>query len=232
MVVVIEQLCPCVAFSWIAICKKKSGGAMKRVIHQLYWKILLYAILAFVFLCNIPEEQAVMELAYTDMYLFTILFLIYGSVILSLPFETIEVYRFNRLTGYFLYKMRYFTVYNMVLIVSVALIHSLVVMLQGNAIGYVWWFALQQFLVFSILYLTVLSFSLVPQYKVLAYVTLFLYFGMFLLYIMTGPEISIPLNIYTGWFMAGDILSIMLQYLVWLAIPVLIIYNRKDGYTC
>ena len=205
---------------------------MKRVIHQLYWKILLYAILAFVFLCNIPEEQAVMELAYTDMYLFTILFLIYGSVILSLPFETIEVYRFNRLTGYFLYKMRYFTVYNMVLIVSVALIHSLVVMLQGNAIGYVWWFALQQFLVFSILYLTVLSFSLVPQYKVLAYVTLFLYFGMFLLYIMTGPEISIPLNIYTGWFMAGDILSIMLQYLVWLAIPVLIIYNRKDGYTC
>lgn len=205
---------------------------MKRVIQQLYWKIILYAVLAFVFLFCIPKEQAVMELAYTDMYLFTILFLIYGSVMLSLPYETIEAYRFQKLSGYFLYKFRQFSVYNIVLIVSVALIHSLVVMLQGNVIGYVWWFTLQQFLVFSILYVTVLSFSLLPHHKVFTYVTLFLYYGMFLLYIMSGPETTILLNIFTGWFMAGDFLSIALQYFVWLAIPLLIIYNRKDGYIC
>ena len=205
---------------------------MKRVMQQLYWKILLYAVLAFVFLYCMPEEQAVIELAYTDMYLFTIQFLIYATVIMSLPFETLSAYRFKRLSGYFLYQYRKFSLYNIVLIISIAMIHCFVVMLQGNEIWNVWWFALQQFVVYSILYCTVLSFSLLPQYKVFTYVMLFLYYGMFLLYIMNGPETSIFLNIFTGWFMAGDIISIILQYLVWLAIPVLIIYNRKDGYTC
>ncbi len=205
---------------------------MKRAIQQLYWKILLYAVLTFVFLYCIPEDQAVMELAYTDMYLFTIQFLIYATVIMSLPFETLSAYRFKRLSGYILYQYRKFSLYNIVLIISIAIIHCVVVMLQGNAIDHVWWFALQQFVVYSILYCTVLSFSLLSHSRVFTYVTLFLYYGMFLLYIMIGPETSIPLNIFTGWFMAGDIVSIVLQYIVFLAIPVLIIYNRKDGYTC
>ena len=205
---------------------------MKRVLRQLFWKVVLYAGFSFVFLCYIPEEQAVMELAYTDMYLFTIQFLIYATVIMSLPFETLAAYRFKRLSGYFLYQYRKFSLYNIVLIISIAMIHCFAVILQGNEIGNVWWFALQQFLVYSILYCTVLSFSLLPHSKVFTYATLFLYYGMFLLYLMAGPETSILLNIFTGWFMAGDIVSMVLQYLVWLAIPVLIIYNRKDVYTC
>lgn len=198
----------------------------RRMIHMLS----IYVCIALLYLAMIPDEKMTMQLPFLDFYLFLVLLIVYATIIYETKSNALEIIRFSKISQYVKYKWIQFTKWNACIMLSVILLYLIIFVMKHvpfdmltltSYIGHL-------FVVFEIFGCSCICLQCVYQKRWIVYVITFLYLCMFCLYLIDENHAYLMFNIFSGYFLQELNIQTIMNACVWLFIPCMLCWNRKD----
>jgi len=193
--------------------------------------LICYFILSLCFLIPMNRNLLTIYIAYTDVYLFIILFFIYYFVIFKHSFSVLELTRFNRIRQYFGYKTLQFSLSNILIVMGVLIINIIIFLIKGSALkpNELCGFSINLFMLYEFVYIVYLSTLLCSNRRLAFNFFVGFYIILYLISIIGSGELFI-LNLFKPYIKEFAFVQSIIIYFTWFSIPLLIIYNKEDNY--
>ena len=156
--------------------------------------------------------------------------MVYSYIIINERFSYFELHRFGKLNKYLIHKFKKFSLYNLFIQVVITLTYICVFIIMKVKIDFsvILNYAINLFVIFEIIYIFCLSNLFSKKTSKINYVLLFIFYFMFLLYVINGANGVLSFNIFSSYFKNRDIFTTIFNYLLWMFIAIIFLYNKKD----
>lgn len=190
----------------------------------------VYSIIVMIFVIGIGSNNITADLLYLDLYLFFVVILMYGYMIFNNQINSLQMYRFRTVERYFIYKFIHYSTENLCMIIFMTAVNCAVYMITNTPIdfGLTVHYTVHLFMVFEIVYLFSLAAQLYKNSIQLQYMILFVCCLMFLICSFSGDQNVMVLNVFTPYFMNMHLYQTVLHYALWVILPVLLIFRKKE----
>lgn len=202
---------------------------LKKFTKKIFAYILIYFIIVLIFVRLIYNKNVGIDVLYIDFYIFFIIILLYGNLIYLNKLNCLEINRFKSTFKYIIYKIKYFSLLNMIMIFGISFSNSLTLLINSVNIDFIklFHYTVHLFIIFELLYFLCLSLDFFKNSFLLKCVSIFIFVMMYIVGILNNGNSVLSINIFDSYFHFK--LNFM-NYIVWFLIPCVILYNKKEKF--
>lgn len=200
---------------------------LKKFTKKIFAYILIYFMIVLIFVSLICNKNVGVDVIYIDFYIFFIIMLLYGNLIYLNKLNCLEINRFKSIFKYVTYKIKCFSLLNMIMIFGISFSNSLILLINSINLNLikVFHYTVHLFIIFELLYFLCLSLDFFKNCFLLKCVSIFIFVMMYIVGILNNGNSILLINIFDSYFHFR--LNFM-NYIVWFLIPCLILYNKKE----
>lgn len=192
--------------------------------------LLIYTVTMIFYFYFLPSKAVNISTPYNDIYIFTILLLLYYYLSYKYVPSVMEIYRFGSKKIYIFSSLKKFSIINLVIILLILIINLLLNFFTIGVLQIIdaLYYSVNLYMIFEIIYLTIFLLKLLKKSDIFIYAFMIFILIMYIVGLYYSDNNIFIVNLFSSYFLRKSIWHIFFNYSIWILIPILY-YNAFEN---